>query len=132
MRARITPVMFLILAAVTLAAQTPAVNLTGVWEGTFITVAEGGRDEDRMHMVAKQTGADLTGTAGPSSDRQWPIQKGKVVTTKDGTTVTFDVASDGPVIHFDLKLVDGRLQGGAKAEYDGRKMNAEVDVARAK
>jgi hypothetical protein len=85
-----------------------------------------------MHMVAKQTGADFTGTAGPSAERQWQIVKGKVATTKEGTTVTFDVASDGPVIHFELKLVEGRLKGGAKAEQDGRKLNAEIDLGREK
>lgn len=133
MRARILSLALLIVAGViTLAAQTSAPSLTGIWKGTFTTLNESGPDEDPMHMVAKQTGEDLTGTAGPSPARQWPIQKGKVVTTKDGTTVTFDVASDGPVIHFALKLVDGRLKGGAKAEQDGRKLNAEVDVAREK
>lgn len=132
MRARILSTALIMTAGLALAAQTPAPTLTGIWNGTFITTDESGRDEDKMHMVAKQTGADLTGTAGPSADRQWPIQKGKVVTTKEGTAVTFDVASDGPVIHFDLKLVDGRLKGAAKAEHDGRKLNAEVDIAREK
>jgi hypothetical protein len=133
MRTRILSLAALVVTtAVSIAAQTSTPNLTGTWKGTFITTDESGRDEDRMHMVAKQTGADLTGTAGPSPEKQWPIAKGKVVTTKDGTAVTFDVQSDGPVVHFELKLVEGRLKGGAKAEQDGRKLSAEVDLEREK
>jgi hypothetical protein len=119
-------------AAITLAAQTAAPNLTGTWTGGFVIQTESGPDEDEMHLVAKQTGTDFTGTAGPSADRQWPIQKGKVATTKEGTAVSFDVASDGPLIHFELKLVDGHLKGTAKAEQDGRKLSAVVDIQRAK
>ena len=128
----------LVAAAVTSAAQTPAPDLTGAWKGSFVTVGESGPEEDLMYMKAKQTGTEITGTAGPSPDQQWPIQKGKVATTKEGTTVTFDVLqvehppSDGPVIHFELKLVDGHLKGTAKAEYEGRKMNSTVDIQREK
>ena len=130
---------FLVLAtAAAVVAQSPAPDLSGSWKGSFVTVGESGTDEDEMYMKARQTGAELTGTAGPSPDQQWPIQKGKVATTKEGTTVTFDVLqvehppSDGPVIHFELKLVDGHLKGTAKAEYGGRKMNSTVDIQREK
>ena len=123
----------LVAAAVTSAAQAPAPTLSGTWTGGFVIKGENGPDHESMHMVAKQNGTEFTGTAGPNADRQWPIQKGKVATTKEGTTVAFDVTSDdGLSIHFDLKLVDGHLKGTAKAEPHGQKMTAEADLERQK
>ena len=62
-----------------------------------------------------------------------PIANGKVTTVKDVTTVTFDVTEpSGAAIHFDLKLVDGRLKGNCTAEMNGQKRNAVLDVGRAK
>ena len=133
MRTRILSAVVVLMAAsaIAYAAQTAAPNLTGTWTGGFVIQGENPEDE-KIHMVTKHTGADFTGTAGPNPDLQWAIAKGKVATTKDGTTVTFEVTSNGRVIQFDLKLVDGHLKGSAKAEQDGRKMNAAVDVQRAK
>jgi hypothetical protein len=126
----------LFLAASTgLASQEKAPNLTGNWIGTFTsTTSTGEPDEDPAYLSLKQTGEELTGTAGPRADRQMPIAKGKVTTEKGVTAVTFDVTepSGGPAIHFALKLVDGRLKGTAIGESDGQKRTATVDVAREK
>ena len=120
-------------AAATIAAQTStAANLTGTWTGGFVIQGPGGPVNETMHMVAKHTGVDFTGTAGPNPDRQWPIAKGKVTTTKEGVTVTFEVQGDDPLIQFELKLVDGHLKGTAKAEQGGQKLSAVVDVQRGK
>ena len=107
-------------------------TVTGTWTGTF-TASDGGspRQEGAM-MVLKQDADVLTGTAGPDSERQFAISKGKVATTKEGTAVTFEVANDGMVLQFDLKLVNGHLKGGAKAERDGQKLTADLDLARTK
>ena len=50
------------------------------------------------------------------------------------TGVTFDATQpNGPVLKFDLKLVDGRLKGKANAETaSGEKREAAVDGGRAK
>jgi hypothetical protein len=106
-------------------------TLTGTWAGTF-------KDDDRPDqeqtamIVLKQDGAVVTGTAGPNADKQMAISKGKVVTTKDGTTVTFEVATDANVMQVELKLVDGHLKGGVKAEQNGEKKSAVLDLVRTK
>ena len=101
-------------------------NLTGTWAGSFIITMDGETKDESAHIVLQHKGAGLTGTAGPNADQQWEILKGKV----DAGKVEFDVQSNGPLIHFTLKLVEGRLKGEANAEQDGRKMTATVDVAR--
>jgi hypothetical protein len=87
-------------------------------------------------MVATQTGTDLTGTIGPDVDRQWPILKGKIATTKveakDVTKATFDVQTDDALAHFVLTLTDGHLKGTAKAEQAGQPMDAVLDLQRIK
>lgn len=129
----------LILLLVFAPALIAADDLTGKWTGTFITSMDGGpARNDRAHLVAKQDGADLTGTIGPSPDEQYTIMKGKVATTKedgkDVTKATFDIVAggDGPLAHFTLTLVEGHLKGEAKAEQDGHTMTAQLDLTRIK
>jgi hypothetical protein len=119
-----------VLATATVGAfQAKPANLSGTWTGTF---APDPSDVDRIHAVLKHTGKELTGTAGPSAETQYNVTKGVVAQTKEGTTVTFLVATNGPVLQFELKLVDGHLKGTAKAERDGQKLSAVVDLERAK
>ena len=94
-----------------IAAQ--AADLGGRWSGTFvITRPDGDRKDDTALLVLKQNGADLTGTAGPNEEKQWPIQNGRV----EGDRVTFDVSAEGHLLNFNLTLVDGHLRGEAKGE----------------
>jgi hypothetical protein len=127
-------VSFVAAASAALASQTKAPDLTGTWTGTFTsTTSTGEPDEDPAHLVLKQTGSELTGTGGPSPERQMPITNGKVTTAKGVTGVTFEVTEGGSVtIKFDLKLVDGRLKGNAVAEMEGRQRTAVLDVGRSK
>ena len=113
----------LLLIAPVAGAQT---DLTGTWSGPFIMTLDGETRDHTAFMILKQKGTELTGTAGPTAEQQWPILKGKV----DGASVEFDVQSDDPLIHFSLKLVEGHLKGEAKAEQDGRKFSATVDLQR--
>lgn len=133
---RFAPVlMLLLLLSPTLFA---AEDVTGKWGGTFvITIDNNPPKDDTAHLVFKQTGTTLTGTAGPNENEQMAIANGKVETVKkdgkDVTNVTFDVTEgDGPAIHFVLTLVDGHLKGKAQAEMDGRKLSAVLDVTRLK
>ena len=105
-----------------------AEDLTGKWTGSFIINMDGETKDDVAYMVLKQSGTELTGTAGPGADQQWPLLKGKV----DGNKVTFEVQTDGPLLKFELTLADGHLKGDAKAEHDGHTMKAAVDVQRQK
>lgn len=101
-------------------------NVTGKWTGSFVITMDGETREDRAYLDLKQTGMELTGTGGPNTDQQWPIQNGKV----EGDKLTFEVKSDGPLIKFNLTLADGHLKGEAKAEHEGRSMKAAVDLQR--
>src|SRR5688572_10576693 len=99
----------------------------------------GAQQNEAAYMVLKHVGKELTGTAGPSVDRQWTILKGTVVVSgtapRESTKVSFDVQDHGasaPALHFELELIDGHLKGNAKAEQDGMAMTAVVDVTRVK
>ena len=108
---------------------TAADDLTGKWSGSLvITSSDGDTKDDKAFLVLKQNGAEIAGTAGESPDKQWAIQKGKV----EGSKVTFEVQTDGPLIKFELALVDGHLKGEAKAEREGKSMKAAVDLQRQK
>lgn len=122
----------LLIAGSTLSAfQAKPVDVTGTWTGTF-TRSTGG-DPTEAHIVLKQKGTEVTGTAGPGADRQVPIANGKVTTVKGVTSVTFDATQpNGLVMKFDLKLVDARLKGKATADANGEKREATIDVGRAK
>ena len=113
------------LAPVLMAAE----DLTGKWSGSFVmTFSDGGSKDSTAFMDIKQKEAEITGTAGENPDRQWAIQKGKV----EGNKVTFEVQTEGPLIKFELTLVDGHLKGEAKAEHEGKSMKAAVDLQRQK
>lgn len=122
-----------LLLSMGLVAQTPAPNVTGTWKGTIkIVIDDMPARDDTALMTLKQTGADVTGSVGPNEQDQNPISKGKVETVKGVTAVTFEITTEGPVILFELKIVEGRLKGTARAEFEGRKFRAELDVERAK
>jgi hypothetical protein len=113
-----------------LALQEKVPDLTGTWTGKFSVVSQGEKQES-AHVILKQTGSELSGSIGPSAERQQAINKGAVVTSKDGTVVTFDTGRPGHVIAFELKLADGTLKGTARDEfYPDNKIT--VDLQRAK
>ena len=114
-------------------SPAPASGVTGTWTGSFKMISPDGQTRDSTAMmVLKQDGDAVTGTAGPDSTQQNAIAKGKIATTKEGTSLTFELPADNVTVQFELKLVDGHLKGNAKAERDGQKLNAEIDVVRAK
>lgn len=115
---------FVLLFAPTMMASE---ELSGQWSGSFIMTGPNGETkDDTAYMELKQTGTELSGTAGPNPDKQWAIQKGKV----EGIKVTFEVQTDVPVLKFDLTLAGGHLKGEAKGEFDGRTIKAAVDLQR--
>lgn len=124
MKTLVCAMLFLLLLTPSLIASE---DLSGTWTGAFnITMSNGESKEDEAYLVLKQAGTELTGTAGPNVDKQWPIQKAKI----EGNRVTFEVQSDEPVIKFDLTLAGGRLKGEATAEHQGMSMKAAVDLQR--
>jgi len=119
------------LALILLAAPVAADNIPGKWSVSFnITHSDGGTKDAEVSMDLKQNGTELTGTAGPSLEEQWPILKGKV----EGNKLTFEVRekgqTDAPLLKFELTLVDGHLKGEATAEHEGKSMKAVIDMQR--
>jgi hypothetical protein len=72
-----------------------AADATGTWTGTFTPA---GNDAGPAHLVLKQEGTRLTGTAGPDESRQRPIQNGKAengtVTLKWRPTLRHEVHAE--------------------------------------
>ena len=122
---------FLVLTMVPAHAQTKP-TLTGKWTGTMTRTAPDGTSQAIPWMLdLTQKGKVLTGTAGPSAERQWPIEKDGAV---NGSKVTFKVQQlDGakPMRTFTLALVKGRLQGEMLAEAQGQSFTTKVDLGRA-
>src|SRR5260370_9275214 len=105
---------FLMLTVLTGLAVADA-NVTGKWSGSFNTVGPNGEArESTALLVLKQTGPDITGTAGPTEDEQFAIQKGKI----EGDKITLEVDHDGHTMKFDLILITDPLPGQPKASRD--------------
>ena len=110
------------------ASVSVAQDVTGKWAGSFNPVRPDGTiGEAKIFLELKQSGSELTGTAGPNPDQQWPL-KGKI----EGSKLSFEVQSgDGP-IQITLTLADGHLKGEAAAENNGQKRSAKIDAERVK
>lgn len=72
-------------------------DVTGTWTGTF--KVNGGDHTVPQVVILKQTGDKLTGSAGPNTEEQYPIENGKV----DGDHVTFELTSGEWRFTYDLK-----------------------------
>jgi hypothetical protein len=119
------------LLLVTLAPVQPAANLTGKWTGSFtLQRPDGTLNEMTIELNLTHKGKDLTGTAGPGADRQWPLTNGVVA----GNKVTFQVKEhgDGPTLSFTLTVTNDRLVGEASGEDEGQKLTAKIDAGRVK
>ena len=113
-----------------LASQTKAASVAGNWEGTMTFTKDGAVDDtDEVFFTLKQEGSVVSGTAGPSAERQFPIAKVKSATTKEGPTVAFEVNAGSLVIWFDLKLVEGKLKGTATGERTGERSGEPKQTA---
>ena len=110
--------------------QAQKTNVTGKWTGTLTRTAPDGRTQSIEFIFnLTQKGKALTGTAGPTAERQWEIEKGAVA----GTKVTFQVQQpEGPLRKCALNLVKDRLQGDMTLESNGQTAVVKVDMGRAK
>lgn len=118
---------FLLLAALASVAMAD-VNVTGKWSGSFnITRGDGDSKDSTAVLMLKQTGTDITGSAGPNEDEQFPIRKGTI----EGDKITLEVDHDGSTIRFALVLnAANRISGEANMSREGETAKAKVDVTR--
>ena len=108
----------LLISAVSLLAA----DATGIWTGTF---APEGQEAGSAHMVLKQEGTVLTGTAGPSAEEQHEIRNGKA----ENGTLTFDLEREnGVTMKFVLKQDGNAITGDATRMRDGEAQKAHLVV----
>jgi hypothetical protein len=117
-----------ILSCLLLASVSLLADVTGKWSGSFdITGPDGDTNANNVLLDLKQTGGDLSGTAGPNEEHQFAIQNGKI----DGSNLTFDIkVEDGPSLKFELRLENEHMVGDAKGEMQGMKMSAKLNLSR--
>jgi uncharacterized protein (TIGR03435 family) len=84
-----------VLLCLPLAAQT---DITGKWTGSQFTI------------ILKQEGNKLSGTAGPMSSEQYPLQDAAI----DGDHVTFRVGTYAFDLHIDGKVIRGQANMGGQ------------------
>jgi hypothetical protein len=120
----------LALAALAILPAFADVNVSGNWTGTFTATGPDGETHDsEALLVLKQTGSQITGTAGPNGGERYDITKGSI----DGNKISIDIQEGDHTVHFDLTLADDRLTGEANATTpDGGHLHAKLDVKRAK
>ena len=107
------------------AVSLTAVDATGTWTGTLTPEGGDGRSLPAQ-LVLKQDGDKLTGTAGPDSGEQRPIQNGKA----ENGTLSFELESEGSVMKFALKQDGDAITGDIVRERDGKTQTAKISVKR--
>jgi hypothetical protein len=109
------------------AASLLGADVTGKWTGSLIVPApEGGEQARPAHLVLKQDGAKVTGTAGPNATEQHEIQNGKI---EDGN-LTFDVATGETTMKFSVKHEGDEIKGTITRVRDGETQTAKLAVKR--
>ena len=125
--AKLKTALTVVTAAFLLAGSAFAADVTGKWSGTVIMkTPDGQTNEQPAWMALKQAGAALTGTAGPSADRQSEIKDGKV----DGDQLEFRVAVEDAIVMIKLRSEGERLKGQAIIETPDGKVTAGLDLKR--
>jgi hypothetical protein len=103
--------------------------ITGVWAGPLIVTVDGKPQEEYLHVVLKQAGDVVTGTAGENADQQFPIRNGKLTTVRDVTTLTFEFIANGVHFSFNLKPNDGLIKGDVRiVGEDGHAYVAKAEL----
>jgi hypothetical protein len=118
--------MKLVLAIALAASMLGAADATGTWAGS-LTISGGEGRTLSAHLVLKQEGQTVTGTAGPNATEQQPIQNGKV----ENDQLTFELPMQESVMKFALKQSGDELTGDVTREREGQTQRATVALKRA-
>jgi hypothetical protein len=92
-------------------------DATGTWTGTIQIPASNNREARSVpaHLVLKQEGATITGTAGPDAAQQFAIRNGTV----DHATLRFDAPAGEAVMKFVLIQEGDQIRGEVSREREG-------------
>ena len=108
------------------AVAAMAADLTGKWSGSFR--AEGADHGISQLIILKQQGRTLSGSAGPDSSEQYPIENGSV----DGNRASFAVTTGEWKFAYDLTLKENSLSGDLVLESTTERRKAKVTLTRTK
>jgi len=115
------------MALVTIALLTSAYALAADFSGKWSQSSTENSSAGAMLVVLQQDGARLSGSAGPTESRQFPILNGKV----EGDHLVFEIKMGGGTIRFDLMSAGAELKGTARIiEDDGHTDSANILLKR--
>jgi hypothetical protein len=119
-----------VLVAMVLTLAASAADVSGTWDGAFkVMMPDGKTEDDSVHLVLKQDGGKVTGTAGPNAEQQLPIAKG----TAEGNKIVLEVPTPGGgMFKFDVALDADHLKGDVTRTQGDQSMKAKMDATRAK
>ena len=104
-------------------------SVTGTWAGPVKVNADGKGWEEHVHVILKETGDAVTGTAGENADHQYPIRNAKLTNVRDVKTITFEYIANGVHSSFSLKPIDGNLKGDVRiVGEDGHTYTATAEL----
>src|SRR6266699_2622761 len=107
-------------------ATAAAADVTGTWSGSLTGGPDG--HDGSVTLVLKQSGTEITGTAGPSADHQMPIQKGTI----EGDKIALEVPVGEGLFKFALVVEGEHIKGDVDGSMGDQKIQGKVDVTRAK
>jgi hypothetical protein len=110
-----------------------AADVTGKWTGKVeFKTPDGNTDTGGALVIMKQSGEEITGTAGESDEHMAAIENGKIA----GTKVTFQVTvgEDKRVFKLSMDLVsEDKLEGDIEGVSDqGEKLAGKISLTREK
>ena len=102
-------------------------DVTGKWSGTGKgTGPDGEGHEMTVNLELKQTGQDVTGTAGTGESADRFTATG----TMDGDVLTLKVLTDDVTYTVTLNVKDDKMTGDANAEQGGAKITIKLQLKR--
>ena len=94
-------------------------DVTGKWSGTGKGAAQDGENHEMtVNLELKQTGSQVTGTAGTGDSADRFTATGSI----DGDVLTLKVLTDEITYELKLDVKDDKMTGEAKAEQGGNKI----------
>ncbi len=101
-------------------------DASGKFSGSFVVTRDGDTQDEMIILNLKQSGSEITGTAGPNAEKQFPIKAGKI----EGSKIQLTVDAGEVMVILDLALDGDHLTGNAKAQTTERQMTAKIDAKR--
>jgi hypothetical protein len=100
-------------------------DVTGKWSGSAEMQRDGQPVTETVYFVLKQSGSDVTGTAGTSEYEQIAIQKGKLEANK----FTFEVSTEsGALYKVTLDVQGDTMKGVVTVDREGSSVAAKMSL----